>query len=453
MFSKINEYYFNFLLIFFIPLWITGPAICDILLSIGAILGFINFKKINKIDNQRSKFIKIYLFTVIINFLITIYNNFEFNDDRSIEFILKSLFDLRFPFFCFFFLSINNISIRNSIKYVSISILLCLIFIFIETYTQLIFKISFFGFDSPYILDRQNFDIERISGPFVDELILGTFLSKLILPATLFLYFSEQKYLSYTSLPLFFITSLIIINTGEKNAILNLFLISTILPFLIYKNILVKYRILILSFILVILILISNLFFPKQFNRYFYNTLASFGFDDLSISLRNMNAKFNYEYSTLQDIDQSFERNFINSQHGALLEKSLFLIKNNFIIGLGRNGFLKHCNYLNAKDFNSIYSEYCSKHPHNYILETLNNYGLVGLLLFLYCFYIYSRCFISYKETKTIDIPKYILLGYFFTILILLFPFNLTTSFYSNYSSSIFWFILSISLLREKKLL
>ena len=29
----------------------------------------------------------------------------------------------------------------------------------------------FFGF-IPYIADRQNFDIERISGPFVDELIL-----------------------------------------------------------------------------------------------------------------------------------------------------------------------------------------------------------------------------------------------------------------------------------------
>jgi hypothetical protein len=317
----------------------------------------------------------------------------------------------------------------------------------------LLFNVSFFGFDSPYILDRQNFDIERISGPFVDELILGTFLSKLILPASLFLYFSNKEYLRYTSLPLFFITSLLILNTGEKNAIVNLCLISTILPFLIYKNILIRYRLLLVSLILVIVFLISNLFFPKQFNRYFYNTLATFGFDELSISLRNINTKFNDEYTAFPKIDQSFERNFINSQHGALFEKSLFLIKNNFTIGLGRNGFLKHCNGLNPEGFNSIYSEYCSNHPHNYILETLNNYGFVGLSLFLYCFYSYSKCFLTHKETRTVDASRYILYGYFFTILVLLFPFNLTTSFYSSYSSSIFWFILSLSLMHKKKLL
>ena len=450
MIIKINKIYFNFLLISFFPLWILGPAICDILISIGAILGLINYRNIKNTDIRKIKFIKIYIYTLILYFFITLYNNYEFNFDRSFEFVLKSLFDMRFPLFCLLFINTHELSIKSSIKYVSISILSCLLFIFIETYTQLLFKFSFFGFDSPYVLDRQNFDIERISGPFVDELILGSYLSKLILPITLFLNFSKKKYIKHSSIPIFLLTSFLIVNTGEKNAIVNLILVSLIIPFLIYINISVKYRLLMIYFMMFVMFIVANLFFPKQFNRYFYLNLSNFGFDELAISLRNMNGKINYEYSTYSEIDQTFDRNFLNTEHGALIEKSLFLINDNLLIGLGRNSFKKHCNEIDPTLLVSKHSSYCSTHPHNYILETLNNYGLLGLFLLLYCLYNYVRCFSHYNKNKN-DPVKNILYGYFITIIILLFPFNLTTSFYSNYTQSIFWFILSLSLLYKKE--
>ena len=450
MIIKINKIYINFLLISFFPLWILGPAICDILVSIGAILGLINYRNIKYIDTRKLKFIKTYIYTLFLYFFITLYNNYEFNFDRSFEFVMKSLFDMRFPLFCLLFITTHELSIKSSIKYVSISILSCLLFIFIETYTQLLFKFSFFGFDSPYVADRQNFDIERISGPFVDELILGTYLSKLILPITLFLNFSKNKYIRHSSIPIFLLTSFLIVNTGEKNALVNLMLISLIFPFLIYKNISVKYRLLIIYSMMFVMLIVANLFFPKQFNRYFYLNLSNFGFDELSISLRNLNGKINYEYSNYADIDQTFDRNFLNTEHGALIEKSLFLINNNLLIGLGRSSFKKHCDEIDPALLKSKNSSYCSTHPHNYILETLNNYGLVGLLLLYYCLYHYVRSFSHYNKNEN-DPEKNILYGYFITIIILLFPFNLTTSFYSNYTQSIFWFILSLSLLYKKE--
>ena len=70
MINKINKIYINFLLISFFPLWILGPAICDILVSIGAILGLINYRNIKNIDARKLKFIKIYIYTFFCIFLL-----------------------------------------------------------------------------------------------------------------------------------------------------------------------------------------------------------------------------------------------------------------------------------------------------------------------------------------------------------------------------------------------
>ena len=85
-----------------------GPAICDILVSIGAILGLINYRNIKNIDARKLKFIKIYIYTLFLYFFITLYNNYEFNFDRSFEFVMKSLFDKRFPLFCLLLLRLMN---------------------------------------------------------------------------------------------------------------------------------------------------------------------------------------------------------------------------------------------------------------------------------------------------------------------------------------------------------
>ncbi len=440
----LNRYYTYFVYLFFIPLWITGPAICDILVTFGAVLSLFNFNKVKKIDKSVFKFFKYYILAIIIFFLITTLNNYNFDHHKSLDFIAKSLFDIRFPLFCLFLISDDNLSLKLKFQLLFLSILFVLIFIYLEVYTQIFFQYSLFGFDSPHILDRNYFDTERISGPFVDELILGSFLSKIILPSyALFLLLKNNfKIFSYLFLLL---TSFIIFSSAEKNAIVNLFLIYLFIFLFYFKKISFSKKLFSALSTFIILILLTNIFLPKQFNRFFYETISSFGLIEMAISIKEHNSIINPAYNEF-DLDNSFDRNFINTQHGALLEKSIYMIKHKYLFGYGRNGFVKICDSLDETNFSSIYSSYCSTHTHNYIVETSVNYGLFGLFIFLFCFYNYIKSF-KYNYLKLSSSEKKISISFFITIMVILFPINLTSNFYNNYSSVLFWFILAMSLM------
>ena len=77
----------------------------------------------------------------------------------------------------------------------------------------------------------------------------------------------------------------------------------------------------------------------------------------------------------------------------------------------------------------------CSTHPHNYYLETLSELGLIGFILFFILFYF----IINRKFEESQKSYKIILLSF---ILIYLFPFQTTGSFFNNYNSFILFFFL-----------
>ena len=84
----------------------------------------------------------------------------------------------------------------------------------------------------------------------------------------------------------------------------------------------------------------------------------------------------------------------------------------------------------------------CSTHPHNLYLEILSESGIVGFLIFVLCIYfIFNNLF--NKSIKN----RYV----FIQILIYFFPLISTGSFFINKNLIYLFFIISVSLIIDKK--
>ena len=87
----------------------------------------------------------------------------------------------------------------------------------------------------------------------------------------------------------------------------------------------------------------------------------------------------------------------------------------------------------------------CNTHPHQYYIEILNDVGLAGILIFFFSFYflyIEKRKinFNSFKE------QKYIYFAVLFSLLIELFPFKSTGSFFSTGNAAFIFFLIGLML-------
>ena len=85
----------------------------------------------------------------------------------------------------------------------------------------------------------------------------------------------------------------------------------------------------------------------------------------------------------------------------------------------------------------------CQSHPHNYYLELLNDTGLLGTLIFLFClFFILKNKYRGFKKYKKIE--KLLIICLFTVIFTELFPLRSTGSFFSTQSSAYIFLVLGI---------
>lgn len=246
----------SYLLILFPFFLVTGPLLPEITLILTTIIFLVLSFEEKDFKYFNNKIFKIFLIFYLLINISTILNP-TFMSFKS------SLFYFRFGFLS---LVIWHVIDKNPkfLKYFFISISILCVTIFLDSIIQIFFKRNIFNF--PLSLTG------RVSSFFGEELVLGSFLSK-IFPLYIALVFllkiKKKKYI----LPILASLFLINIFIASSRTSLGTFVLFLVLFIIFLKN----YK-LILSFLTILLILISLTYMYNKtgFNRLFVHTLNQF---------------------------------------------------------------------------------------------------------------------------------------------------------------------------------
>jgi oligosaccharide repeat unit polymerase len=399
---------------YFLPiLVILGSLAVNIYFLIGLFTFsfLIIIKKINFIVDDISKILFLIFFYCLLISLI----NEKYFYLKNIFFFLNIII---FNHLFYFLLKNKKIYINNLIKIH----LIIFIIILCDSFYQYFFYKNMLGFK----IEPNNF--VRLTSFFKDKYVVGAFLAKTFVPIIIIISLNIKKCRS-----IFFIFSLLIINTviflsGERASLI-IFYFSIFLIFIFYK----QFRKKIIIFL--IMAIFSNsiiLYFNKRiYDRYVIDTLAN----TLNIST-NKNIK----------IDQS--RTIFDNHYGATFLAAIEITKKNVFWGNGIRSYRSitcdNDRFIEisevVKEKSDHYDLICNTHPHNFILELLTDFGIVGLLLFL--FFLLKTTIKIYNLSKN-NINNY---GVCFGVqfLSLFFPLSTHGSLFASWNSIFFIYHFSL---------
>lgn len=288
---------------------------------------------------------------------------------------------------------------------------------FIFTAVILIFDgtIQFsFGVNIIGIEGRSN----RISSFFGDELILGSYLVRL-LPFFLLFFVINFKNKGFYELGFLFSLFFMVLLSGERTALFLLFL-SFFIIFIFIKEYR-KHILFSLTFFIFIFSLLIT--FNQKYNeRYIYNILNGFGLliskDEVGLFDKEKNRREVFIFS------KQYEDHYLSAYK---------MFQDKYIFGHGTKSFRVLC-----KDEKYKVSEVsCATHPHNILMQFLAELGLVGFsfLLIFHILLIFELIKIS-KYNKNNE-EKKILLFSIIGIIVNIFPFIPSGNFFNNWLSII----------------
>ena len=158
--------FISFLILLIVPAMLTGPFFPDLLLTISIILFLTGYKRLN-INFKRFFFNKFSLFFLIFCIYISARSIFT---EEQVYSLKSSLFYFRFYIFSIviWYLLESN---KNFFKLFVYILFVTFIFVLFDTQLQYHLGTDVFGYKK-----LEN----RLSGPFGDELIVGSYLSKVM---------------------------------------------------------------------------------------------------------------------------------------------------------------------------------------------------------------------------------------------------------------------------------
>lgn len=361
--------------------------IFNILLALGVSKKYYDLKSISKPILLALCFLFLFFLTNLI-----FSNNFQLTYPRILKFILIIGFIISFRQLI---ISFDETKIIKLYKIWSLIFLVVLLDITFE----LIFKSNIFGFKS--------FMPGRIASFSGAELNIGHFFSAFSL---IFLSFIHSKYKSISlNLSLSIILITISFMIGERsNFIKTLIIISTFI-FLVYK-INIQYKILSISSLIVFFIIFLNINSSYK-HRYFYQFTNILSTDGISSYLDN-------------------------TIYGAHYNVAKEIFKDNKFFGVGIKNFRIE-SY--SKKYDNLEHKQndrrANTHPHQIHYEFLAETGLVGYLSFtifiIFSIYLAIKSYINNKILFQLS-------GIFYVVVSLL-PLLPSGSFFSTYTSSLFW--------------
>ena len=386
---------------------------------------------------KKNQIIKLLLCFYLISIISTIYNYYD------IKILFKNIVYIRFIFYALTISWIIN-KYTFSKKLFLYSLFSSYVILFFGSIYEFAIKrncVTFTEsnvaiFNNNFLLCTKKFFIgnlirsDRISSFFGDEMIVGSFVSRL-LPLLCLLILDQfkknklDKILLTSSL---IITIIIVILSGERVSLFYIFLFLLILIFFVN----LKFKILyLISFLIVsVLIINSSVTLKERFFQQTFEQIFSSNINDKKIT-------------------------FFSIQHESHAISALKMFYDNPILGVGPKKFRYDCkkkeynaNKNQPKDFS------CSTHPHNFYVQLLAETGILGLIIPIFLFFNILKFFlrnIYYKlsnQLKKIDLKEICLYSCF---LITLFPGLPTGNIFNNWLCIMFYIPLGFYIKLKRK--
>jgi O-antigen ligase len=395
--EKIIFYYFPVILFSLLPFFlITGPFLSDLSVSLIGLFFLIYCFKKKEFKNFHNNYF--YFFLVFCSYLIlnSLFNNF------NLDSLKISFFYFRYGIFVIAISALLDFD-SKFIKYFFYCILICLIFLIFDGFYQYFFYKNIFGFVSPAA--------HRVSSFFGNELILGSYLSKLLpIFFGISILIFRKKFFFFILILIFILSDVLIFISGDRSAFF-IFNFSAIFVILFSRKLL-KLRLITLIFSVLIIVIISVIN-PSAKERIFDQTL------------REMNLM--KEKKTDQDKIYVFS---IQHTHHFIAAYRMFL--DNKFLGVGVKNFRNFCGnekYSDGLKFS------CSSHPHNSYLQILAETGTIGFLfliipLFYFLKYIFKHLVLKLRHKYYFSDFEICLLS---GIVIYLWPFMPTGNIFNNW--------------------
>ena len=280
---------------------------------------------------------------------------------------------------------------KKILKYFYYALIICFSALIVDGYIQFFFGTNIIG------LPKSG---SRISSFFGDELIMGSYLSRLS-PFLFALFFLKKKTkleLNFINIYFFLLTGLIFIS-GERASFF--FYSLSLIFIIIFIEKLKKFKIIILALYL-FLIAVMSLNFSEVRNRMIQSTV------------------------------DSFSSSILPSGHESLIKTSYKMFLDKPIFGHGPKTFRVLC-----KEEKYMYRiNSCENHPHNFYVQLLAETGIVGFsFLFsafayvLYCAYRQFKSIVLRQKRYLSDYQVCLLAG----ILITVWPITTNGNFFHNW--------------------
>jgi O-antigen ligase len=381
----------NIIISSIIPFLIWGPFFPDLIISVSALFFLFYILKNNNFYYLNKKPFLIFLFFCLTSIIISLEA-----DDISLS-IKSSLFYFRIGLFsCFIWYLIEKD--KSILTYFYYSLILCFSILVVDGYFQ-----YFTGTNISGLKLSEN----RVSSFFGDELIMGSYLSRLFpLLFALFLVKKKLKFEIYFIGLLFILVDVLIYMSGERSAFFYLNL-STVFIIILIKEY-QKFR-LVTFIIAIVCIFILSLNSSKLGERMFKEPAKNMGL-----------------------IESSEKPTIFTPQHDSLIRTAFNMYKDKPFSGHGPKMFRILCK--NEKYATGITP--CMTHPHNFYIQLLAETGIIGFLfLFSALVYVMSAALIQIKsiilkqKRPFTDYQICLLAG----MLITVWPFSPNGNFFNNW--------------------
>ena len=418
--NLISKKYAINLLILAIPIsYIAGNLVLNLNIIILILLTLclynrrIFLEKFSKVD-------KIIIIFFLYIFLVGIFNNFFNlpNESKENIILIKSISYMRFLVLYFvlkFLIKEDIIDLKIMFRVYS----LIVIFVCIDLIFQYIIGFDLLGFEATS---------RRLSGPFGDEQIAGSFIQRFfIFPLFTIILFTSLKKNWFLDLIILFI---IIFCT------IGILLSGNRVPFLLFSGMLIIfffYQPEIRKTLFYTIILFSLSFF------YFLNSNVNFKAHYIGIMVESSKITNYFKLKITGESLLGLESSYVKE-----IESGVLTWQENKLFGGGVKSFYINCSNINPKDWTLYGGVNCNQHPHNYYLEAASALGISGLIIFLILiFYVitlaYSEIFILKKNTKI----KKLIFPFLVILIAEIFPFKTTGSLFTTGNATFLFIIIA----------